>query len=133
MLGTPVDLRRALRLDKPAVRVTYELEESTRPGLEDLVPHMGRDLANRWRKSVAGLMAPIGYSAQTEDARKIKIVGTERVIACESHSMGRSAAGRGRCAHHRRICRVRGLRCQVVESGDEGVGPTTGFPGRSVA
>ena len=35
--GTPVDLRRVLRLDKPIVHVTYELEERTVPTLADLV------------------------------------------------------------------------------------------------
>jgi len=35
VIGTPVDLRRVLRLNKPAVRVTYELEERSRPGLAD--------------------------------------------------------------------------------------------------
>ena len=35
--GTPVDLRRVLRLDKPIVHVTYELEERTAPTLADLV------------------------------------------------------------------------------------------------
>jgi predicted GTPase len=37
VIGTPVDLRRLLRLNKPAVRVTYELEELTRPGLTELI------------------------------------------------------------------------------------------------
>ncbi len=37
VIGTPVDLRRVLRLNKPAVRVTYELEERSRPGLADLL------------------------------------------------------------------------------------------------
>jgi predicted GTPase len=37
VIGTPVDLRRMLRLNKPAVGVTYELEERTSPGLGDLV------------------------------------------------------------------------------------------------
>ncbi len=37
VIGTPVDLRHMLRLNKPAVRVTYELEERSSPGLRDLV------------------------------------------------------------------------------------------------
>ena len=37
VIGTPVDLRRMLRLNKPAVRVTYELEERTTPTLADLI------------------------------------------------------------------------------------------------
>ncbi len=35
VIGTPVDLRRLLRLNKPAVRLTYELEERSTPGLAD--------------------------------------------------------------------------------------------------
>jgi len=42
--GTPVDLRRVLRLDKPIVHVTYELEERSSPTLAQLV---GRWLAGR--------------------------------------------------------------------------------------
>jgi predicted GTPase len=37
VIGTPVDLRRLMRLQMPAVRVRYELEERTRPNLEDIV------------------------------------------------------------------------------------------------
>jgi len=37
VIGTPVDLRRVLRLNKPAVRVTYELEELTSPSLEEVL------------------------------------------------------------------------------------------------
>ena len=37
VIGTPVDLRRLMRLRIPAVRVRYELEERTRPNLEDIV------------------------------------------------------------------------------------------------
>ncbi len=37
ILGTPVDLRRIITIKKPAVRVTYELKEVTRPGLQGAV------------------------------------------------------------------------------------------------
>jgi predicted GTPase len=37
VIGTPVDLRRLMQLRTPAVRVHYELEERTRPNLEDIV------------------------------------------------------------------------------------------------
>lgn len=37
VIGTPVDLRRLMRLTTPAVRVRYELDERTRPNLEDLL------------------------------------------------------------------------------------------------
>jgi predicted GTPase len=37
VIGTPVDLRRLMDLDLPAVRVTYELAERTTPTLADLL------------------------------------------------------------------------------------------------
>lgn len=37
VVGTPVDLRRLVRLDKPAAKVTYELEEVSSPTLEELL------------------------------------------------------------------------------------------------
>jgi len=37
VIGTPVDLRRVLNMDKPAVRVTYELQELGKPDLEDIL------------------------------------------------------------------------------------------------
>jgi predicted GTPase len=37
VIGTPVDLRRIMTVRTPAVRVRYELEERTRPDLEDIV------------------------------------------------------------------------------------------------
>jgi predicted GTPase len=47
VIGTPVDLRRLLRLRTPAVRVRYELEERTRPNLEDIVGAWWSDRAAR--------------------------------------------------------------------------------------
>jgi predicted GTPase len=47
VIGTPVDLRRLLRLRTPAVRVRYELEERTRPDLEDIVGAWWTDRAAR--------------------------------------------------------------------------------------
>ncbi|MCL6581722.1 MAG: GTPase, partial [Firmicutes bacterium] len=37
VIGTPIDLRRVLKLEKPAVRVTYDLQEIGRPTLEDVL------------------------------------------------------------------------------------------------
>jgi predicted GTPase len=37
LVGTPVDLRRVLRLNKPAVRATYELQEIGKPTLKDVL------------------------------------------------------------------------------------------------
>jgi len=37
VIATPVDLRRLLRIDRPSVRVVYETEERTTPGLRELL------------------------------------------------------------------------------------------------
>lgn len=37
LIGTPIDLRRMLRINKPAVRAKYELQELSIPTLEDLL------------------------------------------------------------------------------------------------
>ncbi len=37
LVATPVDLARLLKLNKPTLRVTYELEERTRPGLAEVL------------------------------------------------------------------------------------------------
>jgi len=37
LIGTPIDLRRVLNLNKPAVRAKYELQEIGTPTLEDIL------------------------------------------------------------------------------------------------
>lgn len=37
VLGTPIDLRRIMNLPKPAVRVRYEIRETTKPTLEEIL------------------------------------------------------------------------------------------------
>jgi len=37
VLGTPIDLRRILKVPKPAVRVRYEIRETTKPKLDDIL------------------------------------------------------------------------------------------------
>ncbi len=37
VIGTPIDLGRVLRIDKPTVRVTYSYADASRPGVADLV------------------------------------------------------------------------------------------------
>ncbi len=37
VIGTPIDLRRVMKLNKPAVRVKYELQEIGKPDLEDII------------------------------------------------------------------------------------------------
>ncbi len=36
VIGTPIDLRRLIKIKKPAVRVTYELQEIGKPGLAEI-------------------------------------------------------------------------------------------------
>ncbi len=37
IIGTPIDLRKVVKINKPAVRITYELEEIGKPDLEDII------------------------------------------------------------------------------------------------
>jgi predicted GTPase len=37
IVATPIDLSRVIHIDKPSVRVSYEVEELTSPGLSDLL------------------------------------------------------------------------------------------------
>jgi len=37
IIGTPIDLRKLVKINKPAVRVTYELQEIGKPDLEDVL------------------------------------------------------------------------------------------------
>ena len=41
VIGTPIDLRRLIDLDKPAVRVTYRLQEMGEPTLKDVLAEKG--------------------------------------------------------------------------------------------
>jgi predicted GTPase len=41
LIGTPIDLRRLIELDKPALRVTYRLQEVGGPTLEDVLAENG--------------------------------------------------------------------------------------------
>ena len=41
LIGTPIDLRRLIELDKPALRVTYRLQELEEPGLADFLAERG--------------------------------------------------------------------------------------------
>jgi predicted GTPase len=44
LIATPVDLRKLLRIDKPALRVSYELRESGSPTLDDVLEPLVRQL-----------------------------------------------------------------------------------------
>jgi len=37
IIATPIDLARVIKLDRPNLRVTYEVEELTKPGLSGLL------------------------------------------------------------------------------------------------
>jgi len=37
VIGTPVDLRKVIHMNKPAVRITYELKEISKPGLDEIL------------------------------------------------------------------------------------------------
>jgi predicted GTPase len=37
VIGTPIDLRRLIAFDRPALRVTYDLAERGKPDLADLL------------------------------------------------------------------------------------------------
>ena len=37
IIGTPIDLRKLISINKPAVRVTYDLQEVGKPNLEDVL------------------------------------------------------------------------------------------------
>jgi predicted GTPase len=41
LIGTPIDLRKLIDLDKPALRVTYRLEEIGEPTMEDVLAEKG--------------------------------------------------------------------------------------------
>jgi predicted GTPase len=47
LVGTPVDLRRIVKLERPAVRVRYELEEIGRPNLRDVLDALIRRAKSR--------------------------------------------------------------------------------------
>ncbi|MCD6595000.1 GTPase [bacterium] len=40
IIGTPIDLRKVIKIDKPATRVRYELQEIGEPTLEDIIGKM---------------------------------------------------------------------------------------------
>jgi predicted GTPase len=37
IIGTPIDLRRIVKIDKPSVRVMYDLQEIGKPNLDDVL------------------------------------------------------------------------------------------------
>jgi predicted GTPase len=49
VLGTPIDLRRIMKVEKPAVRVRYEIREVTKPTLDDILRSMPISAGQRSR------------------------------------------------------------------------------------
>jgi len=43
LIATPIDLVRVIKLDRPNLRVTYEVEELTKPGLAELIAQFARE------------------------------------------------------------------------------------------
>jgi predicted GTPase len=43
LVATPIDLSRVIQLDKPSLRVTYEVEELTTPGLVEALAHFSEE------------------------------------------------------------------------------------------
>jgi predicted GTPase len=42
VIGTPIDLTRIVKIDKPSVRVRYDLQEIGRPNLEDVLKEFAK-------------------------------------------------------------------------------------------
>jgi predicted GTPase len=53
LVATPVDLARVLRLNKPSLRVNYEIEERTRPGLAEILERFTEGLQPQRRLKTA--------------------------------------------------------------------------------
>jgi predicted GTPase len=51
VIGTPIDLRRVIKIDRPSVRVTYTLQETTKPDLGDILDtFISKHLSKRRKK-----------------------------------------------------------------------------------
>jgi predicted GTPase len=58
VIGTPIDLRQLLRLNKPAVRAKYELQEISKPDLEDVLIRRFPRKRQRTRQGVENECVP---------------------------------------------------------------------------
>ena len=47
IVGTPIDLTRILKINKPSVRVQYDLQETTHPGLAEVIQGLFASLQGR--------------------------------------------------------------------------------------
>lgn len=53
LVATPVNLARLLRLNKPCLRVNYEIEERTQPGLGEILERFTKGLAAQRERKIA--------------------------------------------------------------------------------
>jgi predicted GTPase len=53
LVATPIDLARLLHLNKPSLRVGYEIEPRTRPGLAEILAEFTERHALQIRKKIA--------------------------------------------------------------------------------
>lgn len=53
LVATPIDLARLLHLNKPSLRVGYEIEPRTRPGLTEILSEFTERHALQIRKKIA--------------------------------------------------------------------------------
>jgi predicted GTPase len=54
IVGTPIDLSRLVKIDRPVVRARYELQEIGRPDLSDALAPLLKEIARETRVPVAG-------------------------------------------------------------------------------
>jgi len=47
IIGTPIDLRRIIKMNKPSVRVQYELDETTKPDLKEILHNFLKNYKGR--------------------------------------------------------------------------------------
>ncbi len=55
LIATPIDLARVIKLDKPTLRVTYEVEELTKPGLAELLVKFAREHQHEHEPALIGV------------------------------------------------------------------------------
>jgi predicted GTPase len=53
IIGTPIDLRRILNIQKPSTRVRYSLEERSKPDLKDVLDTFVRAQISRRKKKAS--------------------------------------------------------------------------------
>jgi predicted GTPase len=54
LIATPIDLARVINIDKPNLRVSYEVEEVTKPGLAELLAQFTQEHQPEHEPALAG-------------------------------------------------------------------------------